>query len=111
MTRGDSYNEHPRYTPDGRVLWMTNTDNPSRGSDWWTMNADGSNAQRLSDFNSDGGARGFGHSPVYATVVQTADWSPDEHYFYGDVFYGDVETNLLNSDSVILRVSLNCQGS
>jgi Tol biopolymer transport system component len=75
MTRGDSYNEHPRYTPDGRVLWMTNTDNPSRGTDWWTMNADGSNAQRLSDFNSDGGARGFGHSPVYATVVQTADWS------------------------------------
>jgi hypothetical protein len=70
------------------------------------MNPDGSNQQRLSDFNGNGDARGFGSEQVYATVVQTADWSPDNRYFYGDV-----ETNLLNSDSVILRVSLSCQGS
>src|SRR5208337_911300 len=106
LTRGDSYNEHPRYTPDGQVLWMTNADNPSRGTDWWTMNTDGSNPQRLSDFNSNGDARGFGGKQVDATVVQTSDWSADHRYFYGDV-----ETNLLNSDSVILRVSLTCVGS
>jgi Tol biopolymer transport system component len=103
LTRGDSYNEHPRFTPGGQVLWMTNADNPSRGTDWWTMNADGSDPQRLSDFNN-GDARGFGGKQVWATVVQTADWSSDQHYFYGDV-----ETNLLNSDSVIVRVSLACQ--
>jgi hypothetical protein len=34
------------------------------------------------------------------------NWSPDEHYFFGDV-----ETNLLNSDGVILHASPNCQGS
>ena len=85
---------------------MTNADNPSRGTDWWTMNPDGSNPQRLSDFNTNGGTRGFGGKQVYATVVQTANWSPDNRYFYGDV-----ETNLLNSDSAILRVSLTCQGS
>lgn len=102
LTRGDSYNEHPRFIPGGQVLWMTNADNPSRGTDWWTMNADGSDAQRLSDFNN-GDARGFGGKQVWATVVQTDDWSPDQHYFYGDV-----ETNLLNSDSVIVRVSLTC---
>jgi Tol biopolymer transport system component len=109
LTKGDSYNEHPRYTPAGQVLWMTSADNPARGTDWWTMNADGSNQQRLSSFNTDeqmSGARGFGAKQVYATVVQTANWSPDNSYFYGDV-----ETNLLNSDSVILRVSLTCQGS
>lgn len=106
LTKGDSYNEHPRYTPNGQVLWMTNADNPSHGTDWWTMNPDGSDPQRLSDFNSNGDARVFGSKQVYATVVQTADWSPDNRYFYGDV-----ETNLLNSDSVILRVSLTCQGS
>ena len=106
LTRGDSYNEHPRYTPDGQVLWMTNADNPSHGTDWWTMNPDGSNPQRLSDFNSDGGARGFGDGQVWATTVQTNDWSADRRYFYGDV-----ETNLLTSDSVILRVSLTCRGS
>jgi Tol biopolymer transport system component len=106
LTKGDSYNEHPRYTPDGQVLWMTNADNPSRGTDWWTVNPDGSNPQRLSDFNTNGDARGFGAKRVWATVVQTSDWSADHHYFFGDV-----ETNLLNSDSVILRVSLSCRGS
>ena len=105
LTRGDSYNEHPRYTPEGQIVWMTNEGNPSRGTDWWTMAADGSNVQRLSNFASSGDARGFGSRAVWATVVQTDDWSPDNHYFYGDV-----ETNLLNSDSVILRVSLTCPG-
>jgi hypothetical protein len=72
-------------------------------TDWWTMNADGSNPQRLSDFNSNGDARGFGGKQVYATVVQTANWSADASYFYGDV-----ETNLLTSDSLIARVALTC---
>jgi Tol biopolymer transport system component len=106
LTQGDSYNEHPRYTPDGQVLWMSNADNPSHGTDWWTMNPDGSNRQRLSDFNADGNAKALGHNPVYATVVQNANWGPDNSYFYGDV-----ETNLLNSDSVIARVALTCHGS
>ena len=51
-------------------------------------------------------AQALGHKPVYATVVQTANWGPDNSYFYGDV-----ETNLLNSDSVIARVALTCHGS
>jgi Tol biopolymer transport system component len=109
LTRGDSYNEHPRYTPDGHVLWMTNADNPSRGTDWWTMNSDGANSQRLSDFNNkdaDQTAKTLGHKRVYATVVQTANWSPDNSYFYGDV-----ETSLLSSDSVIVRAALTCHGS
>jgi hypothetical protein len=49
---------------------MTNADNPSHGTDWWTMDADGSNAQRLSNFNNDDGATdigAFGGSPVWAT--------------------------------------------
>ena len=63
-------------------------------------------AGRLSDFNAGGNAKALGHKPVYATTVQTANWSPDNRYFYGDV-----ETNLLNSDSVIARVALTCHGS
>jgi Tol biopolymer transport system component len=106
LTRGDSYNEHPRYTPDGQVLWMTSTDNPSHGTDWWTMRPDGSNPQRLSDFNADDNAKTIGRKPLYATTVQTANWSPD-----GSSFYGDVETNLLTSDSVIVRAELTCHGS
>jgi hypothetical protein len=106
LTRGDSYNEHPRYTPDGQVLWMTNADNPSKGTDWWTMGPDGSNPQRLSDFNADDNAKAIGHKRVWATTVQTANWSPDN-----SSFYGDVETNLLTSDSVIVRAELTCHGS
>lgn len=106
LTKDDSYNEHPRYTPEGQVLWMSNSGNPGRGTDWWTMNPDGSHPQRLSDFTANSDTRGFGGEQVYATVVQTANWSPDEHHFYGDV-----ETSLLTSDSVILRVALTCRGS
>ena len=106
LTRGGSYNEHPRYTPDGQVLWMTNADNPSHGTDWWTMDSDGSHPQRLSDFNADDNAKVIGRKTVYATVVQTANWSPDNSYFFGDV-----ETNLLTSDSVIVRTALTCRGS
>jgi hypothetical protein len=106
LTRGDSYNEHPRYTPDGQVLWMTNADNPSKGTDWWTMGPDGSNPQRLSDFNAGDNAKAIGSNRVWATTVQTANWSPDN-----SSFYGDVETNLLNSDSVIVRAELTCHGS
>jgi Tol biopolymer transport system component len=106
LTRGNSYNEHPRYTPDGQVLWMTNADNPSHGTDWWTMNADGSNPQRLSDFNTGDNGKAIGRKRVYATVVQTVNWSPDNSYFFGDV-----ETNLLTSDSVIVRAALTCRGS
>ena len=85
---------------------MSNAGNPSQGTDWWTMNPDGSNPQRLSDFNVGGNADAIGHKPVYATVVQTANWGSDNSYFYGDV-----ETNLLTSDSVIARVALTCHGA
>lgn len=103
LTQGNGYNEHPRYTPDGQVLWMTNADNPLHGTDWWTMSPDGSNQQRLSDFNLGDNAKAIGGKPVYATVVQTNNWGPDNSYFFGDV-----ETNLLTSDSVIARVTLTC---
>jgi Tol biopolymer transport system component len=106
LTQGNSYNEHPRYTPDGQVLWMANADNPSHGTDWWTMGPDGSHPQRLSDFNANNNAKAIGSQRVYATVVQTSNWSPDNSYFYGDV-----ETNLLTSDSVIVRAALTCHGS
>ncbi len=105
LTRGESYNEHPRYTPDGQVLWMTNADNPSHGTDWWTMNPDGSNPQRLSDFNVGDSAKSIGRKPLYATVVQTANWNSDR-----SSFYGDVETSLLTSDSVVVRATLTCHG-
>ena len=69
LTHGNSYNEHPRYTPDRQVLWMTNADNPSHGTDRWTMSPDGSNPQRLSDFNTGDNAKAIGQKRVLPRVV------------------------------------------
>lgn len=105
LTQGHHYNEHPRYTPDGQILWMSNANGLSSmiGTDWWTMKADGSNPTRLSTFNDSGSPEYYGQRSLWATVVQTDDWSPDRTYFFGDL-----ETSLLTANSVILRVSLTC---
>src|SRR5262249_50840184 len=50
-----NYNEHAHYFPDGRkIAWVTNTDIPSKGSDVWIMNPDGSGKERLTFFNQAG---------------------------------------------------------
>ena len=49
------YNEHASFFPSGRkVLWMSNRDNPSRGTDLWIMNPDGSGKERLTFLNRKG---------------------------------------------------------
>jgi Tol biopolymer transport system component len=51
----DGYNEHGQFAPSGRkIVWMTNTDNPNRGTDLWVMNPDGSAKERLTYFNQAG---------------------------------------------------------
>jgi hypothetical protein len=48
-----SYNEHAHFFPGGRkIVWMTNTDIKSRGTDLWIMNEDGSGKERLTFFNT-----------------------------------------------------------
>ena len=105
LTHWNYYNEHPRFTPDGRVIWMSNAYQPLShvtGDDWWIMSADGSNPQRLSSFNNPASSEYFGQT-VYATVVNTDSWSAD-----GASFYGDVELSIVTSKSDIVRASLTC---
>lgn len=105
LTKGGKYNEHPRFTPTGQIIWMTDEDQPLShlgGDDWWIMNADGSDQQKLTEFNTPSSPNYFGKT-VYATVVNTDNWGTD-----GSYFYGDVELNLVTSESDILRVSLTC---
>lgn len=49
------YNEHAVFSPDGsKIAWMSSTGNGpsfSAGTDFWVMNADGSNKRRLTFFN------------------------------------------------------------
>lgn len=61
------YNEHASFFPNGRkVLWMSNRDIASRGTDLWIMNPDGSGKQRITFFNQDGCAESAGRRAVPA---------------------------------------------
>jgi hypothetical protein len=49
------YNEHAHFFPDGRkIVWMTNANVASRGTDLWIMDDDGSGKERLTFFNKFG---------------------------------------------------------
>jgi Tol biopolymer transport system component len=105
LTSGTHYNEHPRFTPLGQIIWVSNADVPlshAGGTEWWMMNADGSGQQKLSYFNSPSSLEYFGQT-VYAGTVNTENWSSD-----GFTSAGDVELNLKTSQSDIVRVTLTC---
>jgi hypothetical protein len=101
LTQAD-YNEHPRYTPDGqRIVWMSSTGATLKGTDWWFMNADGSDKRRLTFFEERGNPQSSG-SAVYPGTVA---WDPSEKWFIGDV-----ETSLLTQDYASVRVSCAAVG-
>jgi Tol biopolymer transport system component len=69
----EGYNEHAGYTAKGKIVWMSTADRSGRGTDYWTMDADGSNKTRLTHFDDPS-------YPEYAgEKVTAADWteSPD----------------------------------
>jgi hypothetical protein len=99
LTHSD-YNEHPRYTPAGTIFWMSNREATLGGTDWWQMNADGTNQTRFTYFNEpfQPGCSGL---PVWVGPVPTSNWSDD-----GSFFLGDVETNLLTAAGEIRKVDM-----
>lgn len=73
------YNEHAHLSPDGKyIVWMSSVGNGDTydfyqvGTDYWVMNADGSNKQRLTHFNKPG------HPHFRGRYVIVADfaWDP-----------------------------------
>jgi Tol biopolymer transport system component len=93
----DTYNEHPRYTPDGQtILWMSRTGARLSGTDWWLMAADGSSKRRLTYFEEPGHTQSSGSSVWPGSVA----WDPT-----GRWFYGDIETNLVSQSYLIVRVA------
>ena len=63
----ERYNEHASFFPNGRkVLWMSNREIASRGTDLWIMNPDGSGKERLTFFNQEGCAESVGRRAVPA---------------------------------------------
>jgi Tol biopolymer transport system component len=94
----EMYNEHAAYTPDGsHIVWMSSYGNKNKGTDWWIMNADGSEKTRLTGFNvpkhphNQGGARWAGFP----------SFSPD-----GKRFIGGMQLSLLSQEGQIVMVDL-----
>ena len=68
------YNEHAAYSPNCKyIIWGSNTDNKNKGMDYWIMNEDGSNKQRLTYFNIKGYTE-FSKKKLYAVDMS---WSAD----------------------------------
>jgi Tol biopolymer transport system component len=101
LTSGD-YNEHAFYKHSGKaIVWMTNTGNHGRGTDWWMMDPDGRNKRRLTSFNNPKSAEWAGRA-VWACF---GSFSPDDTRFVGDV-----QTSLLLQIGVIKMVYLAPSG-
>lgn len=72
LTDGN-YNEHALFSPDGKhIVWISSTES-DRGTDYWIMDADGSNKRRLTFFNE----KGHPHSAGRRVVVADFAWSRD----------------------------------
>jgi Tol biopolymer transport system component len=84
----DEWDEHAQVSPSGRkIIWMTNRDlqrvrTPSGvKSDYWIMNPDGSDPQRLTYFNTPG-------TPEYINGgITSADssWGPDGRHLAAEL--------------------------
>lgn len=89
-----NYNEHSVFSPDGKkIVWMTNDGNKNKGTDWWIMNADGTEKKRLSFFNDP-------KSPYYekhARYCGLVSFSPD-----GKKFIGGVQFSLITQEGKIV---------
>jgi Tol biopolymer transport system component len=63
------YDEHAQYTPDGKkIIWGTNRDISNKGMDYWIMNADGTNQQRVTYFNHPTKNQFLPKGKIYHTV-------------------------------------------
>ncbi|MBA3847557.1 MAG: PD40 domain-containing protein [Planctomycetes bacterium] len=98
-----NYNEHARFTPDGRsIVWMTNASSTLGGCDWWMMDADGANKRRLSYFNEPGHPHCDGHARWAGLMT----FAPD-----GRSFLGGGQYDLFSQEGWIKRVTLLPNGT
>lgn len=94
-----NYNEHAFYTPDGsKIVWMSNAENPNKGTDWWIMDTDGSNKKRLTYFNDKSSPQYTGRAVWCGFGSFNAD---------GTQFVGGRQVSLLSQEGQIIKVSLS----
>jgi len=96
LLTSQDYNEHAFYKPDGsKIVWMNNTESMKGGTDWWQMNPDGSNKERLTYFNEPNNIQ-YAGKKVWAGL---GCFSPD-----GSRFVGGRQLSLLTQEGEIVMV-------
>ncbi|NNC92396.1 MAG: hypothetical protein HKN80_07855 [Acidimicrobiia bacterium] len=92
------WNEHALYSPSGtRIVWMSGRDTPKGGTDYWSMNLDGSDKVRLTDFSNP-------DLPTYnkkSIVAADASFSPD-----GKSLIAYLQVNLVTQEGVTVLIEL-----
>ena len=108
----DQWNEHAQYSPDGsKIVWMSSQgiaqdlSDANKGhvkTDYWIMNADGSNQRRLTYFNEPG-------APEYRAsenIASDLSWSPDGKSIVADLQMRRPGDKLDDFPASILRITL-----
>ena len=107
----EQLNECAAYSPDGlRIVWVSTSGidqdlsktNPNIKTEFWMMNADGSNKHRLTYFNEPG-------APEYRPTNNTpasVSWSPDGKSIVGLVQLRSDDTKLDAFPGSIVRITL-----
>ena len=94
----EKYNELAQYSPVGKkIIWFTSVGNKNRGTDYWSMNYDGSGKNRITDFNNP-------QSPSFKGKVITAadnSFSPD-----GKKIVAYLQTNIFTQDGMTVIIDL-----
>jgi len=106
------WNEHAQYSPDGsRIVWMSSAGidqdltQATKGlvkTDYWIMNADGSNKRRLTYFNEPG-------APEYRpskNIASDLSWSPDGKSIVADLQMRRPGDKVDDFPGSILRITL-----
>jgi Tol biopolymer transport system component len=99
----DEWDEHAQVSPDGaKILWMSsvgirpNTKGPFVKTDYWLMNIDGTDKQRITRFNDRS-------SPEYLpgkVVCADSSWSPDGRKF---IAYVEHNTTAAKAGHIVVR--------
>lgn len=92
------WNEHALYSPSWkRIIWMSGRDNRKGATDYWSMNPDGSDKVRLTDFSNP-------DLPTFrnkAAVAADASLSPD-----GKFLIAYLQLNLVTQEGVTVLIEL-----
>lgn len=94
----EKYNESAHYAPIGKkIVWFNSMGNRNRGTDYWSMNYDGSAKKRITDFNNP-------RNPSFKRKVITAadlSFSPD-----GKKLVAYLQTNIFTQDGMTVIIDL-----